>query len=312
MGAGRRSVRRVISRRISARLRWMSWEDPFLLSPHPAGGPAGRSGRRGRPWRGSCGGASRDSGGPGSRPGRTPASRSGSIPRPPSGCPRCGSADPGWCRRGSRRCSRRSPRACSHCGGPAPSAGGPRGARAAPRRGPSRRSAGRGPLHRRNGVSTVRAGTRWAIWASTRTTPSSRRHSTGTGPGGTAAVRRSPGGCRPSGIWRRATGSSQTGEPTRSSPRAPSPTATVSSPIAPRSNTSYRWSGTPPTRGGWTGRSTAGGPPSPRWIRLCSPSSPRLEPTRSSAGVKHDGVTRRSRCPTTCRPSWTPWSARGK
>jgi hypothetical protein len=41
-GAGRRSVSRVIRRLISARLRWMSWEDPFLLSPHPDGGPAGR------------------------------------------------------------------------------------------------------------------------------------------------------------------------------------------------------------------------------------------------------------------------------
>ncbi|MGJ3561741.1 hypothetical protein ACR6C2_39970 [Streptomyces sp. INA 01156] len=46
-------------------------------------------------------------------------------------------------------------------------------------------------------------------------------------------------------------------------------------PIAPSSNTSYRSSGTPPTHRGWTGRSTAGGPPSPRSIRLCSPSSPR-------------------------------------
>ncbi len=72
MGVGRRSVRRVVSRRISARLRWMSWEDPFLLSRHPARGLAGRSGRRGRPWPGSCVGASRGSGGPGSRPGRIP------------------------------------------------------------------------------------------------------------------------------------------------------------------------------------------------------------------------------------------------
>ena len=73
---GRRSVRRVISRRISARLRWMSWEDPFLLCRCPVRGLAGLSSRRGRRWPGSCGGVSRDSGGPGSRPGRIPASRS--------------------------------------------------------------------------------------------------------------------------------------------------------------------------------------------------------------------------------------------
>jgi hypothetical protein len=56
----------------------MGWGDPFLLSRHPAFGLAGRSGRRGRPWPGSCGGAGRGSGGPGSRSGRIPAWRSGS------------------------------------------------------------------------------------------------------------------------------------------------------------------------------------------------------------------------------------------
>lgn len=39
-GPGARWVRRVIKRRISARLQWMSWEDPFLLPPRPALGPA--------------------------------------------------------------------------------------------------------------------------------------------------------------------------------------------------------------------------------------------------------------------------------
>jgi hypothetical protein len=81
MGAGRRSVRRVIRRLSSGRLRGTSPEDPFLLSRHPTLGPAGRSGRRGRPWPASCGGASRRNGAPGTRPGRNRPSRSGSTPQ---------------------------------------------------------------------------------------------------------------------------------------------------------------------------------------------------------------------------------------